>query len=249
MRAVILQPFYLPYIGVFELLRLADVFVMYDDVQYSHQSWTNRNRVLTEGGPKWLSVPVHTDLGQRIDEVLIDETQKWHRKHLGTLQHAYARTPGLATLLDVIGPTFEAPPDRLVDLNITTFMLLAELLGVESRVVRSSEMDLVGTSSDRVLDCCRKLGADRYLSGPSARSYLDESSFTEAGIELEYFAVDHPTWPQTPPGDFVSHLSVVDAIANLGAGPAADAIRGCGSTITPAQFDQHFNEPSQTSNS
>lgn len=242
MRAVILQPFYLPYIGVFELLRLADVFVVYDDVQYSHQTWTNRNRVLTEGGPKWLSVPVRTDLGQRIDEVEIDTTQKWGRKHLGTIQHAYARTPGLDAVLGVVGPVLEDPPPLLVDVNLTTFAGFSDLLGIDTEVVRSSELDLDGSSSERVLDCCRRIGADRYLSGPSARDYLDEGSFAAAGIELEYFDVDHPEWPQAS-GDreeFVSHLSVVDAIANLGADAAAETIRGSGRTVAPADFDDHF---------
>lgn len=240
MRAVILQPFYLPYIGVFELLRLADVFVMYDDVQYSHQTWTNRNRIRTAGGPKWLSVPVKTDLGQLIEDVRIDDTQKWSRKHLMTIQHAYARTAGIDELLTVLTPSYDDPPEHLVDLNLDTFAGLCGLLGVESRIVRSSAMDIDGASSERVLNCCLELGADTYLSGPSARSYLDEQSFADAGIELEYFAVDHPTWPQAQGEDFVSHLSVVDAIANLGPDRAAEVIHGTGRTVPAADFEQHF---------
>lgn len=217
MRLAILQPFYLPYPGVFEQIRLADVFVFYDDVQFVPRSWQSRNRILTAQGPTWLTVPVRTKGQHRpaIDEVRIDDGQGWRQRHLRTIQHAYARAEHHDWLWERLEPVYAEGHERLADLNIALTRRLCSLLAVDARFLRSSELGVSGTASQRILDHCLEVGASRYLTGLGARDYLDERSFAAKGIELEYFEYDDAHYPQLH-GAFVERLSVVDLLANVG---------------------------------
>jgi len=238
-NVVILQPFYLPYAGVFELVRMADVFVFYDDVKVSRQNWQCRNQIKTSWGTQWLIVPIVGSNDATIREAALNEDEPWRRKHRSAVEQAYGKAPHRAFLLDALVPCWAEPWPDLATLNIATFTRLAELMGVSSEFVRSSELNVPGAASQRILDLCTSLGATRYISGPSARSYLDEPSFEDAGIELCYHRFSHPTYSQLH-GDFVPNLSVVDLLANEG--PAAGAIvRGHGTAVPAKEFD---DEPS-----
>jgi hypothetical protein len=232
---VILQPFYLPYAGVFELVRMADVFVFYDDVQLMRRNWMVRNQIKTATGTQWLSVPVLGPRESTIREALLNEGEQWRRKHKTAIEHAYAGAPHRALVLDALEPFWEHEWPNLAELNIATMTRLCELMEVNARFIRSSEMGVPGASSRRILDVCRALDADRYISGPSARSYLDEPAFAAAGIDLCYHHFDHPTYHQLH-GDFVPYLSVVDLLANEGAA-SGSIVRGCGRAVPAAEFD------------
>lgn len=240
LRLVILQPFYLPYGGVFELARLADVFLFYDDVQFLSQNWQTRNRIKVDSGAQWLTVPVQRKHGQSINEARIVTTTNWTRKHRTAIELAYSKAPHLASLAPVLDQVYERNWEKLVDVNITSFGLLAGLLGVQAEFRRSSELALPGSGSGRVLAYCRALGATRYLSGPSARGYLDEASFAEAGIELEYHRYKPPTYSQLH-GPFVAGLSVVDLLANEG--PAAgELLNGCGAAVPVQDWPEEMGD-------
>jgi hypothetical protein len=242
MRLVILQPFYLPYPGVFELLRLADLFVFLDDVQFASQNWQTRNRIKVASGTQWLTVPIQRQHGQSINEAKIVTTTNWTRKHRTAIELAYSKAPHWASLASALDHVYERQWENLVDLNIFSFGLLAGSLGVQAEFRRSSELALPGRGSDRVLALCVELGATHYLSGPSARDYLDEVSFAEAGIELEYHRFEHPVYSQLH-GPFVPGLSVIDLLANEG--PAAgEILRGCGSAIPAREWlDESGGQP------
>jgi hypothetical protein len=234
MDVVILQPFYLPYAGVFELVRMADVFVFYDDVQLTRRSWMCRNQIKTAQGTQWLTVPVLGPRDSTIHEAPLNESENWRRKHRTAIEHAYAGAPHRSLILDALGPIWDQEFPDLAALNIASFAVLCELMDVKSTFVRSSEMNVPGASSERILAVCEALDADRYISGPSARDYLDEESFVTAGIELCYHRFDAPTYRQLH-GDFVPNLSVVDLIANEG--PDAPAIvRNHGVAVPAAEF-------------
>jgi hypothetical protein len=234
-NVVILQPFYLPYSGVFELVRMADVFVFYDDVKVSRQSWQNRNQIKTAWGRQWLVVPLLGSNSATVREAPLNEDEPWRRKHRTALEQAYAKAPHRAFVLDALTPYWSQPWPSLAELNIATFTRLCELMGVTTQFVRSSELGVPGASSQRVLDFCVSLGATGYLSGPSARSYLDAASFAAAGIDLCYHRFDHPKYRQLH-GDFVPNLSVVDLLANEGP-DAGEILRGCGYAVPAAEFD------------
>jgi hypothetical protein len=234
-NVVILQPFYLPYAGVFELVRMADVFVFYDDVKVSRQNWQSRNQIKTAQGTQWLVVPLLGSNEATVRDAALNDNEPWRRKHRTAIEQAYGKAPHRALLLDALVPAWAEPWANLADLNISTFTKLSELMGVEAQFVRSSELEVGGTASQRVLDICARLDATRYISGPAARSYLDEAAFDRAGVELCYHRFEHPRYRQLH-GEFVPNLSVVDLIANEG--PDAGAIvRGCGTAVPAADFD------------
>lgn len=214
MRLVILQPFYLPYSGVFEQVRHADKWVIYDDVQFVRRNWQSRNKIKTQNGTRWLTVPVQHDRGQAIVDAEIAD-QHWRDEHWSAIHHAYARAPHHAWVEENLRAFYERDWSHLAELNVETFMTLCDMVEVGAEFIRSSEHHLPGSGTERILNYCLELGASNYLSGPSARNYLDEESFADRGIELEYFDFEHPTYSQLH-GEFVPYLSVIDLLANEG---------------------------------
>jgi hypothetical protein len=221
--AVILQPSYLPWRGYFHLVARADVFVFYDDVQYDRHGWRNRNRVKTQAGTRWLTVPVlssgHIEGGLLLRDARIDWRSAWPKKHHATLQQSYARAPFFSRYADLVASFYEGRPERLCDLTIRTTLALAKELGIDGRrFVRSSELGIEGARTDRLVRIVQAVGATRYLSGPSARSYLDEGAFARAGIALEYMVYAYPEYEQLHP-PFDGAVTVLDLL--FMAGPRA----------------------------
>lgn len=214
---VILQPGYLPWLGFFDQLRRSDVFVYYDDVQYDKHGWRNRNRIKTTHGPLWLTVPVrHGGLGlPRLMDVEIDDRTPWARKHHQSIRQAYAAAPFLGRYAPALEELWRRKWERLVDLDIATAALMAEWLGLERRIYRSSALGIAGEKSERLVRICRHFGAATYLSGDAAQDYLDVALFAEHGIVVEWQRFAHPVYPQLH-GEFVPYLSALDLLLNCG---------------------------------
>ncbi len=213
----VLQPGYLPWLGFFDQLHRSDVFVFYDDVQFDKHGWRNRNRIKSPAGPQWLTVPVyHKGLGwPAINEVEIDNTSTWARKHVGTIRQYYSKAKYREQYLPALEALLLRPWKRLVDLDLAVIALMAEWLGLVRRVTRSSELGILGERSERLLKLCQHFGATRYLSGNSAKSYLDIDLFMKHGIQVEWQDYSHPAYPQLH-GDFVPFLSTLDLVLNCG---------------------------------
>ncbi len=216
-RIVVLQPSYLPWLGYFDQLYKSDAFVLYDDVQYDKHGWRNRNRIKTDTGALWLTVPVLTH-GQGLPtnrEARIDARQPWARKHLQALRVNYAKAPAFDEVFDGLESVLHRPWIYLLDLNRAVLAILCSLLGLERPILLSSEMDVPGQKTGRLVAICRALGADRYLTGDAASDYLDQTQFTANGIDVEYHHYRHPVYSQLN-GDFMPYLSVVDLLMNHG---------------------------------
>lgn len=214
---VVLQPGYLPWLGYFDLMRRADVFVHYDDVQFDKHGWRNRNRIKGPKGAIWLTVPVRHGgrSGQSILDVEIDDRQDWRRKHLASIGQLYARAPFLPAVLPRLREVLERPCRRLVDLDLAVAAWLAAELGIATPCHRASELGVGGDRNERLLNLCQHFGATRYLSGNAAQDYLDVELFRAAGVEVGWHDYVHPTYPQLH-GAFASHLSVLDLLLNVG---------------------------------
>jgi hypothetical protein len=213
---VVLQPGYLPWLGFFDQLRRADVFIYYDDVQYDKHGWRNRNRIKTQSGPLWLTVPVrHSGGPPSILDVEIDARTPWARKHVASIQQAYARAPFLSRYLPALEEVLQRKWERLVDLDIACAALIAEWLGLTRRIERASTLSIDGDRSQRLVNLCRHFGATRYVSGDSARTYLDVGLFERQGIQVEWQHYVHPTYAQLH-GAFVPYLSAIDLLLNCG---------------------------------
>ena len=230
MRCVIVQPSYLPWRGTFALLATADVHVVYDCVQYDARGWRNRNRIKTASGPTWLTVPVHRRGVQQeqtpVHAVTIDRTRDWRTQHLRTVQHAYARAPHRDFLLDLLEAALPRDAERLVDVTVPATRLLADTLGVRpARHLRSSELTgVAGARTERLLSVLQAVGATTYVSGPSAREYLDVALLASHGIATEWMCYDTAPYPQLH-GAFEPHVSVLDLLAMTGP-DAAQHVRG-----------------------
>lgn len=214
---VVLQPGYLPWLGFFDQMRRADVFVHYDDVQYDKHGWRNRNRIKSPIGPQWLTVPVrHAGLSKPlIRDVEIVPASPWAKKHVETLRQYYRDAPFLCRYIQALEELLYRPWTRLVDLDIALSERLAKWLQVDTETYRSSELAIPGERSERLVKMCLHVGATRYMSGNAAQSYLDIELFKRHGIEVIWQNYAHPTYPQLH-GAFVPYLSAVDLLFNCG---------------------------------
>lgn len=215
--AVILQPSYLPWLGYFAQLHRSDVFVVYDDVQFDKESWRNRNRIKTAGGPQWLTVPVLTSGQQRPSnrDVRIDNSTPWRRKHLRAIEQSYARAPYLADYLPLFASLYDRRWTHLLDLNLAAFDVLSCAFGICRSIRLSSELRVDGDRIERLVGICRAVGADTFYEGAAGRNYLTASPFNGAGIALEYQDYRHPVYSQLHP-PFMPYLSAVDLLFNCG---------------------------------
>ena len=220
MKCVILQPSYIPWRGYFHQIYKADIFVFYDDVQYDKHGWRNRNRIKTHQGTKWLTIPVlshaapihHTPINQ----VFIDQRQPWNRKHWMTLSHSYGKAPFLAQFADLLEAAYRQPQELLADFTIELTIALARELGiVHTRFIRASTLPGTGAKTERLIQILNCLGADHYISGPAAKSYIDESQFDLAGIRLEYMEYNYPEYEQLYP-PFDPQVSIFDLMFMTG---------------------------------
>jgi hypothetical protein len=220
------QPAYLPWLGYFERIARSDVHVVLDHVQFEKASLTNRNKVRTKDGWTWLSVPVRTAsrFGRlEIDGLEIDTSQRWAHRHWQTLRTNYARAANFAQHADYWEDVYRKPWSRLVELLLETLTWSLRAFEISTPIVRSSKLELSSTKGELVLEICRQMKADRYLSGPLGRNYLEPTDFERAGIDLCYHEHVPPTYAQCYPG-FEPGLAAIDAVFNLGAATAGGLI-------------------------
>ena len=216
-RVAIVQSNYVPWKGYFDLIKAADVFVLYDDVQYTKNDWRNRNRIKTAAGVRWLTIPVRqVSLDQSILETRVSD-ERWRKKHWSSIVQDYARAPHLATYRDRLESLYlDGGEDRLSFVNERFIREICELLGIRTVIRRSEEFALPEGKTERLVALCSALGASEYLSGPAARAYLDEAQFEAAGISVRYADyADYPEYPQLHP-PFEHAVSAIDLLLNVG---------------------------------
>ncbi len=212
------QPVYLPWLGLFHKIALADVFCFFDAVQYQPKDWNNRNRVkIHNGDVVWLSVPVLRSgyREQKYQDLRINNDIAWQRKHWRTLSLNYDKAPYFHLYANGLEGFYQKRWERLADLNYEMLLYFMEVLGLKVPVVRASENSFSGAKSDLVFDMCKKLGASAYIFGALGRDYADAESFAARGIAVHFQDYRHPIYPQLY-GEFTSHLSIVDLIFNCG---------------------------------
>ena len=214
---VILQPSYLPWLGYFDQIRRSDVFIFYDTVQFDRRGWRNRNRIKgREGKSLWLTVPVHASRDSRVCDVEIVRGDRWATRHLKSLLHNYSAAPYTASYLPELEAVLTAGWERIADLDIALTQLMCGWLGLTARFVRASSLDVQGCRNERLVAYCRHFGATHYLSGDSAKTYLDAELFRANGVEVVWQDYAHPVYVQQH-GPFVSYLSALDLLLNCGA--------------------------------
>ena len=218
MRIGILQPGYLPWLGFFEQMNKSDVFVIYDDVQYDKEGWRNRNRIKTANSIQWLTVPVLFSLSDYlpINEVRIDNKTNWRKKHLLSIRQNYSKALFFEKYIDIFEEAYSKEWEYLIDIDMYLILKLAECLGMkDKKIIRSSTLDITGNRIERLVRICKMFMADIFYEGVSGRRYIDEGSFVENGIKVEFQDYKHPVYHQLH-GNFVPYLSVIDLLFNHG---------------------------------
>ncbi len=220
MNCVILQPSYIPWRGYFDQIHKADLFIFYDDVQYDKRGWRNRNRIKTSRGGQWLTIPVHSKGAQieniPINEIEIDWTQAWNEQHLRAMQFNYGKAPFFKTYFPWLEEVYSRRPALLADFTIPFTIELAQKLGINhTRFARSSEYGATGKKTDRLVEILQKVGATHYISGPSARDYIENEKFQAADISLEYMEYNYPEYQQLYP-PFDPYVTALDLLFMVG---------------------------------
>ncbi len=225
----ILQPVYLPWLGYFEQMAMADRFIFMDDVQYTRRDWRNRNRIKTSSDSIWLTVPVkkHPRHAQ-IRDIEINYQQDWRRRHLRSIEVSYCKCPHFEPLFSELKRELEAAPTQLLALNCRLTRLLCPYFDISTPTSFSSEVPRAeedhGGEHDknqRIIDICRHFGADLLYDGAKAADFIDIDRFRQSGIEVVFQNYQHPTYQQAF-GEFLTHQSAIDLVMNTG--PEAPAI-------------------------
>ena len=212
------QPYFAPFPGFFYKAWRSDLLVLLDDVQFPQgTTWINRNRFKSHQGALWITVPVwKRGLGlQKISEVRICHEGRWAKKHLESLKTAYRKAPYLPEHLEFMKEMFSERNEKLMDLNLAVIRYLMRILGIKTKLVLLSELNVASTGNQRLVDLCTSLGASQFAAQGPAKKFLDEKSFHEAGIEITYVDPPVPIYPQLW-GDFIANLSSFDLVLNCG---------------------------------
>ena len=216
-RVAAIQSNYIPWKGYFDIIHDVDLFIFYDDVQFTKNDWRNRNRIKTANGTTWLTVPVGARLDRLICEVELSDAN-WQQKHWRSISQAYARAPHFARYRGFFESIYLGRQwTSLSELNaFLTTSIARDFLGVQTEFKDSREFRAEGARLERLVDLLRKAGAQIYVSGPSAKSYIDEAAFAAAGIELVWKSYDgYPEYPQLHP-PFEHAVSIIDLLFNVG---------------------------------
>ena len=214
-RCVISQPRLFPGLHYLDRMLLADVFGVFDTVQYNPRHEENRARIKTAQGPAWLTVPMRrTHREQSIRDTVLSD-QPWRDKAVGTLRHAYGRAPRLQDGFDEIEKVITDDHETLVDLDMASWQPALNRIGTTASFRLASELEASGTGSEHLLEICLEVGATVYVSGGFGRDYLDLDLFERAGVGVEFHDYEHPTYDQLH-GEFVPYLSYLDALFNVG---------------------------------
>jgi hypothetical protein len=209
------QPGYLPWLGFFKKIESSDIFVFLDDVQYEKNWVQNRNKIRTSDGSMWLTVPVKAPFGCLLKDVRIDNTSNWIIKHKKSIQLNYSKAKYFNKFWPFLEQIYQKNFDSLIDIDMEIIHLLMKELSINTKTLLASELDISEKSSDRILQICKKLGADVYLSGELGRNYLDLDEFEKNLIQVQFQNFQHPVYEQCYK-PFLPNMSAIDLIFNEG---------------------------------
>ncbi|EKV26040.1 hypothetical protein C882_3327 [Caenispirillum salinarum AK4] len=217
-----IQPSFLPWLGYLEQAARADLFVYLDDVQYTKQDWRNRNRFKTpEGRVEFLTVPVTFSDRDRtlIRDVPIARQPGWQRKLLNRLESWYRKAPAFDAVFPAVRDILSADHARLIDLDVALTTYLFDAMGIDTPTAFASEVpDKSPDKNRKLIDICHHFGADVLYDGAAAAAFIDTELFRSEGITVIFQDYRPAPYPQVGGGDFVSHLSALDALFNCGDG-------------------------------
>ncbi len=218
--AAVQQPEHLPWLGFFDKMQRCDIYAYLDNVQFKKRYFENRNRILNQHTWQWVTVPVMTRgrYKQLIRDVRIDQSRNWKQVYVQRMYHQYCRFPFFDEIFPQLKKIINSDHERLLDLNLELIDMFRHIIDIQTPVVSASDLGLDELYGSRlILEICSAINADQYISGPDGVNYLDLDTFRHRGIDVNYHTYEHPQYVQRNSGEFISHLSVLDALMNIGA--------------------------------
>jgi len=216
-KVAILQSNYIPWKGYFDMIAAVDEFILYDDMQYTRRDWRNRNQIKTPQGGQWLTVPVKAKgkFDQSIRQTEIDGDE-WRDLHWKALSLNYRRARYFSEVVEFIEPLYQNSYRTISELNRAFIEALCVYLEITTKISNSWDYQLIEGKTERLSNLCQQAGATQYISGPSAKDYIDPIIFSDAGIALTWFNYEgYPEYPQLW-GDFSHGVSILDLLFNCG---------------------------------
>ena len=212
------QSNYIPWKGYFDMINMVDEFILYDDMQYTRRDWRNRNKIKTPQGLSWLTIPVQVKgkFFQKIKETIISDSG-WAAKHWKTIVINYAGAPYFNAYKEIFEELYLGCTSRkLSEINYRFLFKICRLLGIKTKLTWSSDYNIIEGKTERLVDLCQQAKATEYLSGPSAKNYIDPKLFKQTGIKLTYMDYSgYPEYPQLYP-PFEHGVSILDLILQTG---------------------------------
>lgn len=232
MTCAIMQPTFIPWLGYFDLINKSDCFVFYDDVQFVKQSWQSRNKIKAGAEEQILTVPVKKTEHFSdfiIKDVKIDNEKPWSKKHLKSIQQNYSKAKFFEEVFSQIEPVYCKKYDSLADFNINIITLFSRIMGIETRFLKSSEINIKkGVKEDGIIAICNFLKADNYISPKGSFTYLNndgaEKKFCENNLFVSFQNFKLNAYPQRGE-NFIPYLSSLDALFNIGGEATLTLIR------------------------
>ena len=210
------QPQFLPWLGYFDKIDRADVFVLLDNVQFKKNEWQNRNKIKTAQGWQWLTVPVLYKYPQLISQVTINNCVNWQHKHRQAMISNYGKAPHFHMLHDFFEVIVSRPWDSISELNILALRRLVAILGIDTPIYVASELgEFPNDPDERLVAITKHFGAGTYLAGIGGRGYMNLGTYKRSGVEVIFQDFKHPVYGQLF-GEFEPFMSIVDLIFNHG---------------------------------
>jgi hypothetical protein len=219
-RIAISQSNYVPWKGYFDMISRVDEFILYDDMQFTRRDWRNRNQIRTAQGVHWLTIPVTSKnkYFELIKNIQISDPS-WAEKHWKTIHLSYRRAPYFAQFSPAIESMYAlaSKEELLSKINYIFINGLNGLLGINTPLKWSMDYESGVGKTERLISLCMQSSATNYLSGPSAKNYIENEAFKTAGVTLEWMDYSrYPVYAQRFSGEFVHEVSVLDVIFNCG---------------------------------
>lgn len=216
-KVAILQPNYIPWKGYFDIIHDVDTFIFYDDVKYTKNDWRNRNKIRGPTGSFWLTIPIsRSSVNLPINQVRIMDS-RWQKKHMLAIRASYSKSQYFNEQCELLNSIYnEMTWSNLSSLDEYIIKTISKILGIKVNFLKSSDFTLTGNKLDRLLDLLHQVGADEYVSGPSARGYIEENKFESEGIKLTYKHYSYPEYQQLWSEGFSHNVSILDLLFNTG---------------------------------
>lgn len=232
------QPAYLPWLGLFHKIALADAYVYVDNVQFEKESFVNRNKIVVNGEPTWLTVPVKMQghISKKINEMQIDNDRDWKKKHWQSIYQNYKKTPYFNNYAAWLEDVYKRDWNNLADLCDYMLKWFLDVLGIKVKYYIASAEGIGGSKSDYVLNICQKLKANLFIFGALGKNYAKPQDFDKANIKMYFQEYNHPTYKQASK-TFLPYMSVLDLLFNYG-DKSLEVLMG--GNITKAELHDKF---------